>query len=304
MISPLLLALFLSTLLSSALAAGGPPPVFVPGVTPAIVALVLYGLSGFVHWIQFFRIGKRFMLPLPIGMTAMAIGFVVRILVHHNPTSLGLNIGTTLLILLSPCLFLALDYVILGRLARLFGPEVAKKCMLVAPTRVAAVFVTSDVTTFLIQGVGGSMLTSTKINTINLGNKIVLVGLGIQLASFALFTTLAVSFGFRVKKHFPHVWRATGNKDFALFGKGPSADWHILYYTLCFSCVGILIRSFFRLAEFIQGHKGFISTHEVFFYLFDSLALWIVMTLYCSVWPPRFLDDTPREAEAIELQRN
>ncbi|KAJ7463456.1 RTA1 like protein-domain-containing protein, partial [Mycena galericulata] len=304
MISPLLLALLLSTFLSSALAAEAKTePLFVPAVAPALVGLALYALSGIVHWIQLFRIGKRFMLPLPIGMTTMAAGFAVRILVHNSPTSLGINIATTLLILLSPCLFLAIDYVILGRLAGLFGPEVSKKCMLIAPTRVATIFVWSDVGTFLIQAIGGSMTTSSKIDTINLGNKIVIVGLGIQLASFGLFTTLMIVFGFRVRTRFPHVWRATGNADFALFSKGPAADWHILYYTLCLSCVSILIRSIFRMAEFIQGHKGYISTHEVFFYCFDALPLWIAMTLYCSVWPPRFLNTT-REAEAMELQKN
>ncbi|KAJ6540732.1 RTA1 like protein-domain-containing protein [Mycena capillaripes] len=305
MTAPVLRALFLSTLLSFVLAAGGKTqPLFVPAVIPALVGLVLYGLSGIFHWIQLFRIsGSRWMLPLPIGMISMAAGFAVRILVHHSPTSLGLNIATTLLILLSPCLYLALDYMILGRLAGLFGPDIAKKTMLIAPTRVATIFVWSDVGTFLIQAIGGSMTTSSKIDTINLGNKIVIVGLGVQLASFGLFTTLIVVFGLRVRKLFPHVWRATGNQDFSPFSKEPVADWHILYYTLCLSCVAILIRSIFRMAEFIQGHKGYISTHEAFFYCFDALPLWIAMTLYCSVWPPRFLS-SPREAEVMELRKN
>lgn len=43
--------------------------------------------------------------------------------------------------------------------------------MLIAPTRVATIFVWSDVATFLIQAIGGSMTTSSKIDTINLGNK-------------------------------------------------------------------------------------------------------------------------------------
>ncbi|KAJ7926256.1 RTA1 like protein-domain-containing protein [Mycena leptocephala] len=298
----ILRALVFSTLLSSVLAAEAKTePLFVPAVAPALVGLALYALSGLVHWIQFFRIGQRFMLPLPIGMTMMAIGFAIRILVHNSPTSLGLNIGTTLLILLSPCLFLALDYVILGRLAGLFGPEVSSKAMFISPARVATIFVWSDVGTFFIQAIGGSMTTSSKIATINLGNKIVLVGLGVQLASFGLFTTLMIVFGFRVRTQFPHVWRATGNQSFAPFSKDPVSDWHILYYTLCLSCVSILIRSIFRLAEFIQGHQGYISSHEVFFYCFDSLSLWIAMTLYCSVWPPRFLS-APRE-EVLELRK-
>ncbi|KAJ6461190.1 RTA1 like protein-domain-containing protein [Mycena vitilis] len=303
MTAPLLRPIFLFTLLSSALAEGKTTPLFVPAVTPALVGLVLYALSGVVHWIQFFRMGKPFMLALAIGMITMAVGFAVRILVHSSSTSLGLNIATTLLILLSPCLYLALDYMILGRLAVLFGPEVSKKAMLIAPTRIATIFVWSDVGTFLIQAVGGAMSTSSNINTIDLGNTIVIVGLGIQLASFGLFTTLVIFFGLRVRKHFPHVWHATGSKAFAPFSSAPVADWHLLYYTLCLSCVSILIRSIFRMAEFIQGHKGYISTHEAFFYCFDALPLWIAMTLYCAVWPPRFLHPRKPTGEVVELRR-
>jgi hypothetical protein len=61
---------------------------------------------------------------------------------------------------------------ILGRLAGMFGPEVSSKAMFISPKRVATIFVWSDVCTFLIQAVGGSMLTSSKINTINLGNTV------------------------------------------------------------------------------------------------------------------------------------
>ncbi|KAJ6550058.1 RTA1 like protein-domain-containing protein [Mycena capillaripes] len=306
MTTTILRALFLATFLRSVWAAEGKThPVFIPDFDPALTALVLYALSGICHWIQFFRIGNnRWMLPLPIGMTTMAIGFAVRMLVHHSPTSFGLNIATTLLILLSPCLFLALDYMILGRLAGLFGPDVAKRSMLISPARVATIFVCSDVCTFIIQAIGGAMITSSKINTINLGNKIVIAGLSVQLVSFGLFTTLTLVFGLRVRKLFPHVWHVTGETRFVTvpFGKGPVADWHILYYILCLSCVAILIRSIFRMAEFIQGHTGYISTHEPFFYWFDAVPLWIAMTIYALVWPPRFLN-TPREAQAMELRK-
>ncbi|KAJ7828930.1 RTA1 like protein-domain-containing protein [Mycena olivaceomarginata] len=291
------------TLLSSVVAADKDhATILIPAVLPAVVALALFGLSGIALWIQFFRIGRNaYMLPLTIGMTAMAGGFAVRILVHNSPTSLSINITTTLLILLSPCLFLALDYMILGRLAGMLGSEVASKAMFIAPTRVAKIFVWSDVATFVIQALGGSMLTSHDADKQNLGNKIILIGLALQLASFALFMSLVVVFGFRVKKHFPHVWHPKGTGSFRALGAEHVDDWHILYYTLAFTCVAILIRSIFRMAEFIQGHTGYISTHEVFFYCFDSLPLWTGMTLYFVVWPPRFLGNIPKGVESMEL---
>ncbi|KAJ6517857.1 RTA1 like protein-domain-containing protein [Mycena vulgaris] len=302
MTTRILRALFFLTFLSSVLAAEKVHPLFGPAVTPAVIGLVLFGLSGLVHWIQFFRFGRQpFMLALAIGMIAMAAGFAVRILVSHNPTSLPLNIASTLLILLSPCLFIALDYMILGRLAVLFGPEVSNKTMFIAPTRVATIFIWSDVGTFLVQALGGSMTLNSDPKKSDLGNKIALVGLALQLGSFALFASLMVVFGFRVKQRFPNVWRAQGYGSFTAFGGEQVANWRILYYTLCFSCVAILIRSIFRMAEFIQGHAGYLSTHEVYFYVLDSLPLWIAMTLYCAVWPPRFLAP-PAKADAMELK--
>jgi hypothetical protein len=44
--------------------------------------------------------------------------------------------------------------------------------MFISPARVATIFVWSDVGTFFIQAIGGSMTTSSKIATINLGNKV------------------------------------------------------------------------------------------------------------------------------------
>ncbi|KAJ7113073.1 RTA1 like protein-domain-containing protein [Mycena epipterygia] len=303
MTTQILRSLIFLTFLSSVLAAESKPPQAVPAVAPAAIAALLYALSGTVHWIQWFRHGRQpFMLLLPIGMTAMVVGFIVRILVHHSPTSLGLNIVTVLLILLSPCLFLALDYSILGRLSGTLGPEVSSKTMFITPTRVATIFVWADVGTFLVQALGGSMTTSSTKKTVDLGNNIVLIGLGIQLVSFALFVTLALVFGSRVRARFPEVWHVRGGAPFTAFG-GHVADWRILYYTLCVTCGGILIRSIFRMAEGIQGHSGYISQHEAFFYCFDALPLWVSMTLYCVVWPPRFLT-SPQDAQAMELKMN
>ena len=42
----------------------------------------------------------------------------------------------------------------------------------------------------------------------------------------------------------------------------------------------ILIRSMFRVAEFIQGNNGFILRHEWFLYLFDSVLMLGVMLIF------------------------
>ncbi|KAJ7025920.1 RTA1 like protein-domain-containing protein [Mycena alexandri] len=275
----------------------------IPAIPPAIVALAFFGLSFLIHLIHSFRFGppRPFMLTLLIGMAMMIGGFATRIL-SANSTSQGIRTTTTILILLAPSLFLALSYMILGRLAGMLGPDVASRTMFIRPTRVATIFVWSDVATFLIQALGGVLLTSKTVNTAMTGKDILLAGLLLQLTSFGLFIGLAFVFGVRLRKHFPHLWQAnSGKPDFAFLGRDFVSDWKVLYYTLSITCVALMIRSVFRVVEFASGFNSVLSTDEVYEYFLDTLPVWFAVTMYCLVWPPRFLA-LPGES-TLELKR-
>ncbi|KAJ7238566.1 RTA1 like protein-domain-containing protein [Mycena haematopus] len=265
---------------------------FVPKKSLSYIALILYGVSALIHWIYFFTVPPRrpFIITLPLGMTAMAIGFILRVIYANPPFTLGKYIVMDLCILLSPCLFLATDYMLLSHLARGFDEEVSNRCLLIRHSRVTKIFVWSDITTFLLQS-GGGGLTATKNNPsiAKLGTKIALIGLTLQAVSFGLFTIVLIVFAYRVSKHFPELWHPKNPRPFKLFSRQPIDDWRIIVYIMGVTCVGILIRSVFRIAEFAGGYNGTISTHEGYFYLLDSLPLWIAMSLYCIVWPTRGL---------------
>lgn len=49
-------------------------------------------------------------------------------------------------------------------------------------------------------------------------------------------------------------------------------------------------------------YNGFLAYHEGYFYSLDSLPLWIAMSLYCFVWPTRFLH-SHAQTEGVELQK-
>jgi hypothetical protein len=134
-------------------------------------------------------------------------------------------------LLLSPCAFLAADYIVLGRLADAIAPN----HLLIRRSRLVKLFVGSDITTFLLQGAGGLFTKSLpKVVTTYLprgyrrtlcheeqsfrferGNKgsldfiacctfcsqcrqISLVALILQLLSFATFMVVLFTWGFRV----------------------------------------------------------------------------------------------------------
>ncbi|KAJ6489377.1 RTA1 like protein-domain-containing protein [Mycena vulgaris] len=299
----LLRSLILFAALASALAAQMTVPIggFTPKKLPAIIAL--WNLST-DNRLEYFRLERRpFMLTLTLGMTAMAAGFVLRIVFSNSPFSFGLYIIMDMLILLSPCAFLATDYMLLARLASTFPEEVSQSCLLIRPSRIVKFFVWSDGITFFLQASGGGLTATKNASTANIGNKITMIGLSLQLASFALFTVLILVFGWRVKNRFPAAWAPpAGSKPFTLLGTHQVGNWRILFWTLCVTCIGILVRSIFRIAEFAGGYNGFLAVHEGYFYLFDSLPLWIAMSLYCVVWPTRFLNSRQR-AEGIELRK-
>lgn len=98
------------------------------------------------------------MLSMVIGEYIYALGFAFRFAVHHSPDSLVIFITEDLMIVLSPCFFIAANYTLLGRLAR----EIDCAHHILLPVRwLTLIFVSSDVTTFVIQAAGASMSTST-----------------------------------------------------------------------------------------------------------------------------------------------
>ncbi|KAI0304105.1 hypothetical protein BC826DRAFT_212678 [Russula brevipes] len=100
--------------------------------------------------------GARWMVWMVIGAYTLAIGIGCRLGLHVKPESRGIYITEYSLVTLSPCAFIAADYVLLGRLARYLGSG-SEKHILVAPNRITITFIISDVITFLIQSTGGAV---------------------------------------------------------------------------------------------------------------------------------------------------
>jgi len=226
------------------------------------------------------------------SFSAFFIGLVFRFVLHNRPDSKGAYIVEYLFVVLSPCAFIAAEYVLLGRLALDLN---AAEHLVISPRRVTPLFVASDITTFLIQAVGGSIsISSNDLKTNKLGSNVFLVGLALQLASFAIFTCMYLRFLFLVRRHRPEVWTRDGS--FRLW----YADWRTLACAFIVSCAGILVRSVFRVIELSQGFKGPLATSETDFYGLDTLPLFIAVAAYVPFWPGRFIgrQDTATVADA------
>ncbi|KAG2156118.1 RTA1-like protein [Suillus clintonianus] len=252
---------------------------YIANNTLTAVAFGFVLLTALIQTYQIIYKGARWMLPLVIGEYIYVIGFGFRFALHNNPDSLGIYIAEYLMIVLSPCFFIAANYVLFGRLARELG---GVHHVLVPVRRLTLVFVMSDVTTFIIQAAGGSMTTSSDYNSALTGLHIFLAGLVLQLVSFIFFCVIYTRFLYNIHAKEQGIWMRDTKQHW-------NSDWRTLAAALTVSCIGILIRSCYRVAEAAQGFHGSLGSSEAAFYLGDTLPLCVAIVIYVPFWPGRFI---------------
>ncbi|PPQ94007.1 hypothetical protein CVT25_009855 [Psilocybe cyanescens] len=247
-------------------------------LTGIAVALIL--AVGLLQTWLIVKTGARWMMSMTIGIYFFALGLSFRFGLHVHPQSKGIYIMEYLFVVLSPCAFIAADYVLLGRLAKHLN---ADKHLLVTSRRITIVYVGSDISTFLIQAVGGAMSASANDPIMALaGSRVFLAGLAAQLLSFLSFSCIYLIFLYRLRKHDPEIWAMDTTKKWY-------NSWIALAGALLISCIGILVRSGFRVVELSEGFQGRLTTSQPLFYGLDTLPLFVAIVVYIPFWPGRFI---------------
>jgi len=222
-----------------------------------------------------FRYKTWWGLCLPIGTIFEGLGFVARIFMTEHPTSMTWVVTSQIFIVCSPAAFLAFNYILCGRLLSM---RVGRHHSPVRPERVSTLFVISDVSTFMIQATGSALMSSSSSS--NIGQKIWLVGLILQGVSYVLFCTMLVYIHVSIKRE----QKITGKE-----------DWWTLIYVLYISSFFIIVRCVYRIIESAESNAvagtGVLMTHEVYFYVLDTLPLFIAIVLYVPYWPGRFMQN-------------
>lgn len=175
-------------------------------------------------------------------------------------------------------MFAAGNYVIFGRLLHYGSLWYPGKKLTWLPTHhVVAVFVTSDIISFLVQ-MGGAILLLGQNNTPErqqAGQNTLMAGLAINLASFCFFFTLVVWYEVatrRLVRHLPNKKRSYAT----------------IVCAVMFSQFFLIGRSIYRVIEFQQGYFSPIATTELYFYLFDTMLMIFATVIYIPFFPPAF----------------
>ncbi|KAJ5753532.1 RTA1 domain protein [Penicillium nucicola] len=240
-----------------------------PSTTGATIAMLLFGASAFVHLWQMIKTRTWFFTAFLIGAFMMTLGYIFRLISARSLDSLIPYICQSMFIILPPSLYAATIYMTYGRIVMFVGqPHLS----IVAPRKVTKIFVLGDTTAFLLQLSGGGMQTINSMRS--LGEKILVVGLIIQLIFFGFFLYVAVAFQHRLRK-----------ANLNLIG-GP---WRRLLHILFLVSALVIGRCVFRIIEYVGGTNGYVNSHEFCMYIFDAIPMFIVQAIFHLFHPGKIL---------------
>ncbi|PLN80227.1 RTA1 like protein [Aspergillus taichungensis] len=253
---------------------------YVPSRAAAILFLVLFIVTTAYHIYQVVRMRSWYMIVFVTGGIFQIIGYICRILAHDDNKSIPIYSVQTILILLAPLLYAASIYMTLGRLIRYLGAESQS----LIPTKwLTKIFLVGDVVAFLMQAAGGGIMASGTIKAMDTGENITIAGLCVQLLFFSVFIITSAVSHLRIRKNPTPTSLEVTSMDWR------KTTWKTIMLVLYTSSVLILIRSVFRLVEYVQGNAGYLISHEVFMYVFDSMLMFLTMIVMSVYHPSKLL---------------
>ncbi|CAG8254347.1 unnamed protein product [Penicillium nalgiovense] len=261
-----------------------------PSGSAGVTFAVLFGLTAVIHIWQLGRNRTWYFIPFVIGCLFEAIGYLARYASAQETPDWTTKpyIAQSLLLLLAPALFAASIYMILGRIIRLVN---GASCSLVRPSWLTKIFVTGDVLSFFIQSGGGGMLATAKDQSkVDLGNNMIIAGLFVQIVFFGFFIVVCVVFHRRMLTTPSHAVDDT------------RIPWARYMKVLYVASVLVMVRSIYRVAEYVQGSDGVLQSKEVYLYVFDAVLMFTCCLLFNLFHPSKILSGYHKTQEAPDLE--
>ncbi|KAL1886070.1 hypothetical protein Cpir12675_006870 [Ceratocystis pirilliformis] len=250
-----------------------------PSFAAAVFFTIGFLLSSIAHAFQIVKNKSWFFIPFLMGSIFEVIGYACRgIGSKETPDwSMGPFMIQSLLLLLGPTFYAATIYMILGRLIALLE---AQQYSLVRPSWLTKFFLVGDIASILLQGIGGGKLANADTaSQKSSGENLIVGGLVIQIMFFTLFMVVTCIFHMRIRKNPTSAIKRLDN------------TWHRLLIVLYVASLLILVRSLFRMIEYIQGSESVLQTEEIFIYVLDASLMLIVSVLLNIFHPSQCFSD-------------
>ncbi|KAF4635767.1 hypothetical protein G7Y89_g2315 [Cudoniella acicularis] len=260
-----------------------------PSIPVAAIASGLFAIVTGLHSWKMFKTRAWFLTPLTIGGLFEVAGFAARAYsASQTPDwTIGPYVIQSVLPLVAPALFAGSIYMVLGRIIVMTDGEAHS---VIRRKWLTKMFVCGDILAFTVQAGGAGFMSAGSLSSMNTGQNIVVGGLFIQIVFFGLFVLVALTFHTRMRK----VPTARVYSE--------HLPWEQHLHALYASSALIMIRSIFRVVEFLLGNDGYVFGHEWFMWVFDALLMLFVLIIFCCIHPGeirRYLDEA--KASGLEI---
>ncbi|KAH7126449.1 RTA1 like protein-domain-containing protein [Dactylonectria estremocensis] len=241
---------------------------YLPSKAAAIVFLILFLVAtAAVAW-RMYKTKTWYCSVFVIGGMFEVIGYAARSTAYDKTDKLMPFVIQNSFILLAPVLFAASIYMVLRRVIL----QVHGEAHSIIPVKwLTKIFVLGDLLSFMVQGSAAGLMATG--DNAEMGQNIVIGGLFIQIAIFGFFMATTLVFQLRMRR------APTAESE------DPSNPWESRIYMLHSCSALVMVRSTFRVVEFIMGHDGYLLAHEWPLYVFDSVLMFAVMVIFFSQYP-------------------
>jgi len=257
------------------------PYQYVPTKGIAIMFIILFSLSTIVHMRQATSYRMWWLWPT-VGLCGLleVIGWSGRLWSSISPllgTPFKMQIVATIM---GPTPLLAANFVIFGAIIHRLGAQYSR----LNPTLYAIFFLSCDVISLIIQGVGGGMASAEFGNDEDpaKGGHVMLGGIAFQLFVIILYASCAGEFFIR------YLWRipiratesSSDDDEKSKFSeeRGEINDkMQLMIAALLFSTLCLIIRAVYRTIELADGWEGTIIGTQVLFNVLDGAMITLAM---------------------------
>lgn len=243
-----------------------------PSLIAGIVFCSLFGTTMVVHIIQACWKRSWFTLVFAIGASSELIGWAGRTWSAECPSNLNAFLMQITTLIIAPAFFTAGLYVILGRLINITGGK--GKTSAISSKVYLYIFCSCDIISLIVQAFGGAKASKAASadppTESKSGTNIMVGGIIFQLLALTVFIFFFLDFLRRCRK---------------LNAGLLTRHIKLLLAATVFSGVMIYIRSVYRTLELLQGFKGYLIRHEIYFVVFDGALMVLAIAVFNFVHP-------------------
>lgn len=248
---------------------GASPYRYIPTEWVCALYVSLYGLSTLLHTAQAVQHRLWWLLATAVccGIGEI-IGWSGRLWSSLSPLELTpflIQISTTIL---SPTFLVAANFIILGRIINLIGPQFSR----LSPLMYSVVFLTADTAALIVQAIGGAQASAaTTLDGANRGALVMLIGILVQFVAIIIYVSLAAEFLVRYALNKP-LRKGT-------FPRPSQLDQRLrlMVLGLSISTLFLVIRTVYRTIELQDGWGGRIIAEEHLFNALDGMPITVAM---------------------------